>query len=112
VREAYSGPLWEQQAERLEAFRDLVQAHGGHLAVVTFPFLHALGLNYEYRFVHDELDRFWRQVGVPHLDLLPVFEGLPPSRVTVNRFDAHPIEYANKLAAAAIDKWLTGLMGR
>jgi hypothetical protein len=111
VRDAYSGPLWEQQEERLKAFRDLVQSHGGHLAVVTFPFLNALGPNYEYRFVHEKLDRFWREQGVPHLDLLPVFEGLPVSRVTVNRFDAHPNEYANQLAAAAIDKWLQGLIG-
>ena len=112
VREAYSGPLWEQQEERLKAFRDLIQAQGGHLAVVTFPFLNALGPNYEYRFVHDKLDRFWRGLGVPHLDLLTVYAGLPPSRVTVNRFDAHPNEYANKLAAAAIDKWLQGFIGR
>jgi hypothetical protein len=112
VRDAYSGPLWEQQVERLKAFRDLVQAHGGHLAVVTFPFLNALGPNYEYRFVHDKLDQCWRGLGVPHLDLLTVYAGLPPSRVTVNRFDAHPNEYADKLAAAAIDKWLQGLIGR
>jgi hypothetical protein len=112
VRDAYSGPLWEQQEERLKAFRDLVQAQGGHFAVVTFPFLNALGPNYEYRFVHDKLDQFWQGLGVPHLDLLTVYAGLPPSRVTVNRFDAHPNEYANKLAAAAIDKWLQGLIGR
>jgi hypothetical protein len=53
VREAYRGAIWEQQQERLKALRDLVQAHGGHLAVVTFPLLHALGPNYEYRFIHE-----------------------------------------------------------
>jgi hypothetical protein len=109
VREAYSGPLWDQQKERLKAFRDLIQARGGHLAVVTFPFLHALGPNYEYWFVHDQLARFWRELGVPHLDLLSVYEDLPSSRLTVNRFDAHPNECANKLAAEAIDKWLQEL---
>jgi hypothetical protein len=109
VREAYSGALWEQQRERLKAFRDLVQAHGGHLAVVTFPFLHALGLNYEYRFIHDKLDRLWLELGVPQLDLLSVYEGLPSSQLTVNRYDAHPNECANKLAVEAIDKWLQGL---
>jgi lysophospholipase L1-like esterase len=106
VREAYKGKLWEQQQERLRALRDLVRAHGARFAVVTFPFLHALGPHYSYRPVHEKLDVFWRSLGVPHLDLLPVFEGLPPSRLTVNRFDAHPNEYANQLAAAAIDKWL------
>ena len=109
VREAYSGDLWEQQKERLKAFRDLVQAHGGHLAVVTFPFLHALGPNYEYRFIHDKLHRLWQELGVPQLDLLSVYEGLPSSQLTVNRFDAHPNECANQLAAEAIDKWLQRL---
>jgi lysophospholipase L1-like esterase len=111
VREAYRTRLWAQQKERLKAFRDLVQAHGGRCAVVTFPFLHALGPKYEYQSVHEKLDRLWLELGVPHLDLLPVFEGLPPRRVTVNRFDAHPNEYANQLAAAALDQWLQGVVG-
>ena len=106
VREVYNGAMWEQQKERLKAFRDLVQAHGGHLAVVTFPLLNALGPNYEYRFIHDKLDQLWQELGVPRLDLLSVYEGLPPSQVTVNHYDAHPNERANKLAAEAIDKWL------
>jgi hypothetical protein len=48
----------------------------------------------------------WRELGVPQLDLLSVYEGLPSSQVTVNRYDAHPNECANQLAAEAIDKWL------
>ena len=109
VREAYSGAVWEQQKERLKVFRDLVQARDGHLAVVTFPLLNALGPNYEYRFIHDKLDQAWRELDVPQLDLLPVYEGLAPIQVTVNRFDAHPNERANQLAAEAIDKWLQQL---
>jgi hypothetical protein len=106
VLEAYQGAVWEQQQKRLKAFRDLIQAHGGHLAVVTFPFLHALGPNYEYRFIHDQLNRLWQELGVPQLDLLPFYEGLPSSQLTVNRYDAHPNERANQLAAEAIAKWL------
>jgi hypothetical protein len=109
VREAYRGTTWEQQQGRLKAFRDLIQAQGGHLAVVTFPFLHALGPSYEYRAVHKQLDQLWLELGVPHLDLLPVFGGLPSSQVTVNRYDAHPNERANRLAAEAIDQWLQRL---
>jgi lysophospholipase L1-like esterase len=111
VRDAYNGKVWEEQKKRLKAFRDLVQAHGSHFAVVTFPFLDALGPNYEYRQVHEKLDQLWQALNVPHLDLLPVFDDLSPRRVTVNRFDAHPNEYANQLAAGAMDKWLQGLIG-
>ncbi len=106
VREAYRGEKWEEQKQRLQALRDLVAARGGKLSVVTFPFLNALGPNYEYQFVHDELNAFWSKENVPHLDLLPVFRGFRPDQLTVNRFDAHPNELANKLAANAIDKFL------
>ena len=106
VRDGYRGPLWPQQKEWLKVFRDLVQGHGGRLAVVTFPFLHALGPNYEYQFVHDNLDQLWRELQVPHLDLLRIYKGLPPSALTVNSFDAHPNERAHALAAEAIDQFL------
>ena len=71
VREAYQGETWELQKARLREFRAAVESRGGRLAVVTFPFLDALGPDYAYKTVHEELDRFWRELGVPHLDLLP-----------------------------------------
>jgi hypothetical protein len=107
VRDAYRGPLWEQQKQRLTFLRDLVQSKGGRLSVVTFPFLQDLGPAYPWGFVHEELGRLWRDLGVPHLDLLPTYADLPPSRLTVNRFDAHPNEFANQLAAAQIDRFLS-----
>jgi lysophospholipase L1-like esterase len=107
VREGYQGPVWEEQKRWLTVFRDLIESHGGRLSVVTFPFLHAAGPNYEYQLAHDELDRFWRELKVPHLDLLPLYRNLPPKKITVNRFDAHPNEYAHALAAEAIEKFLS-----
>ncbi len=108
---AYRGPLWEQQKTRLQAIRDFVTARGGHFQAVTFPFLHApLDNQYEYRFVHDELAKFWRALKVPQLDLLPVYEGHSPHELVVNRFDAHPNGFAHKLAADAIEKFLVANM--
>jgi hypothetical protein len=110
VRDAYRGEQWEEQKQRLRTLRDLVTARGGKLSVVTFPFLNALGPDYEYQFVHTELDEFWSKEKVPHLDVLSVFKGFRPDQLTVNRFDAHPNELANKLAAKAIDEFLVGQM--
>ncbi len=106
ILDAYRGPAWQQQQARLKAFRDLVEAHGGKLSVVTFPFFNLLGPNYEYQFVHDELGQCWRDLGVPHLDLLPIYKGIPPKKLMVNHFDAHPNEYAHALAAQAIEKFM------
>jgi hypothetical protein len=107
VRDAYRSSLWQQQKQRLRLLRDLVQSHGGRLFVVTFPFLHALGPAYPWQSVHDELDQLWRDLNVPHLDLLPCYTNYPPARLTINRFDAHPNEFANQLAAEAMDKFLS-----
>jgi hypothetical protein len=106
VRSGYRGFLWERQKSRLRSFRDLVESHGGHLLVVTFPFFQTLGDNYPYQAIHDELDQFWREEHIPSLDLLPVYRNLPTGKLIVNRFDPHPNEYAHSLAAEAIDKFL------
>ena len=109
VRDGYRGTLWEQQKQRLKFLRNLVRSHGGQLSVVTFPFLHALGPDYPWQFAHDELGQLWRDLQVPHLDLLSTFTNYPPSRLTVNRFDAHPNEFANQLAAERIERFLSDL---
>lgn len=105
-RAAYFGAPWEAQKPRLQAMRDVVQENGGHLLVVTFPFLHLMGPNYEFRDVHQRLDAFWQSMGVPQLDLSQVFEPYRRRQLTVNALNAHPNEYADALAAAAIGPFL------
>jgi lysophospholipase L1-like esterase len=112
VSKGYREPLWTKQKERLTEFRDLVQSHNGRLLVVTFPFLHALGPNYDLQFAHVELDRFWQQLDVPHLDLLPAFSDIPPGKLIVNRFDPHPNEFASRIAAREIDRFIKTEMSR
>lgn len=111
VIDGYRGPVWEQQKQQLTSFRDMVQSHGGHLVVVTFPFLHGLGPNYRFQPVHEQLKQFWGELNVPYLDLLPVYSNLPPSTIVVNRFDAHPNEHANALAAQAVERFLVQQVG-
>jgi len=103
---AYRSPVWEQQKQRLKAMRDLVQAHGGRLCVVTFPNPGDLGPTYEFQSVHGQLDRCWHELNVPHLDLLPVFRNLPARKIRANHLDEHPNAYAHRLAAEALDPFL------
>ncbi len=106
LTDGYRNPVWEQQQQRLAEFRSLVQNGGGRLLVVVFPFFQSLGPDYEFRFAHEKLDRFWDKQGIPCLDLLSIYSNLPPSRLTVNHYDAHPNEYAHHLAAQQIDAFL------
>ncbi len=110
VKAGYRGELWEVQKQRLQAMRDLVQANGGRLLAVTFPFIHESGKDYEYAFVHEQLGQLWKELDVPHLDLMPVLKGHRPERLVVNAFDAHPNEFANQLVAKAIDEFLIAEM--
>jgi hypothetical protein len=106
VKQGYSGEKWELQKQRLSALKQLVESNGGQFAVITFPFLQSLGENYEYEFIHRELNRFWGELQVPHLDLFATFGAVPRERLIVNKYDPHPNELANSLAADAIEKFL------
>lgn len=65
-----------------------------------------MDLALRFKSVHEQLDQFWQEQGIPHLDLLPVFSNLPPSKLVVKRHDSHPNEYAHALAAEAIHEFL------
>jgi hypothetical protein len=104
--ECYQGRLWDEQQKRLKQLRDLVEGRGGHFLVVTFPFLQHLGPDYEFRAVHAQLGRFWQDLGVPHLDLLDLYEAHRNETFTVNRHDAHPNARAHALAAEAIGNFV------
>lgn len=101
------GPVWREQTERMRLVLALVTTGGGRLSVVTFPYLDRLGAGYECRPAHALLDRFWREAGVPHLDLLPLFEQAGGA-LTVGARDPHPNERAHRIAADAILRFLDG----
>ena len=104
--DAYSGRAWEIQKLRLTAMRDIVHGRGGEFCVVTFPYLHLIGGNYEFRDVHRNLDDFWHGIEVRHLDLLPVLESHTPQKLMVNSFDAHPNEFAHSVVSTALSAFL------
>ncbi len=103
VEAAYQGPQWEMEKIGLLAFANLTRIRGGRLLVVTFPYMDT-GLR--FKSVHAQLDRYWKERGVPHLDLLATFSNYPPSKLVVNAHDSHPNEFAHRLAAQAIDEFL------
>jgi hypothetical protein len=106
LAEGYESPKWELQADHLRQLQGIIESHGAKLLVVTFPDLHALGKDYCFQKGHERLSEFWKTERIPYLDLLPFFQDRDPRQVTVNRHDAHPNEFAHRIAADAIDKFL------
>ncbi len=112
VSRNYEGPVWRQQQARFKLLRDQIEANGGKLVVVTFPFLHALGPGYPYKSIHKRLADNWRALNVPHLDLLTIYGDRRPGEVVVNKYDAHPNEAAHAMAAKAIVAFLDEQMAK
>jgi hypothetical protein len=100
---AFAGEAWEQQQVAFRRFRDLADSHGGRFAVVTFPTL--AGVDGRGAML-EKIDSFWAREGVPHLDLLPVFEPHSSRELAANPHDAHPSVFAHGLAADAIERFL------
>ncbi len=106
VKKAYQEELWETQKKVLNRIRRFSEEKGRVFAVVTFPFLQVKMENYEFVDVHQKLNEFWKSENVLHLDLLETYEPYMGLGITVNKFDAHPNEFANKLAAGKIGAFL------
>ena len=102
LKNAYRGEIWVRQRERLDFLRAECQDQGIKLRVAVFPFLQNLGANYPFREAHAALDEYWRERGVPAIDLLPVIEAHAGEGMMVHRFEAHPSRRAHALAAEAI----------
>ena len=89
VRDAYQGETWTAQQQRLLAIRDAVHAAGARFAVVTLPLFDAANETWQDE-IYARIDRFWRDAGVPHLDLGPHFAGRDPATLVASRWDEHP----------------------
>ena len=100
---AFAGEAWEQQQVAFQRFRELADSHGGRFAVVTFPTLAGVAGRGA---MLEKIDSFWAREGVPHLDLLPVFESHSSRELAANPHDAHPSVFAHGLAADAIERFL------
>jgi hypothetical protein len=107
VEDAYSNGPWQQQRKLLSRVNETVRRNGGTLATVTFPWL--IGLDEgesQLRVMHERLDEAWREEGVPHLDLLPVFLDHAGEGLVVSKQDDHPSVRAHLLAAKEIENLL------
>ncbi len=109
--DGYLGPIWRQQEGRLRELVGRVRARGGTVSVMTFPFLHTIGEDDSFEPVHRKLDGLWSSLGVPHLDLRPLYLEHADENLVVSRYDAHPNEYAHGLAADALLPFLDRAMG-
>lgn len=111
--EAYATETWDAQKQRLLQVQALVESAGGQLLVVTFPFLHQpLDDSYPFAEVHAQLDQFWQDHQVRHLDLRETYRPYAPEDLVVNAYDAHPNAFAHALAGDALEPLLREVLNQ
>ncbi|MGE0533622.1 MAG: SGNH/GDSL hydrolase family protein [Pirellulales bacterium] len=99
-----------QNAENLQAFEadlaGIAAVPGCRSVLVLYPLLEGIEGDYPLADVHAYVAEAARRVGLPVLDLAPVFKGQTTSELWVHPVDHHPNGHAHELAAAAIVAWL------
>jgi hypothetical protein len=84
---------------------ELSRQRGFKIALVIFPELHALDA-YPFERIHEQVLAGAAELGLPALDLLPVFRGQRAEDLWVHVTDHHPNEVAHRQAAEAIERFL------
>lgn len=106
VQKYYEGQPWQHMQLKLDHVASLCTENEADFRIVIFPFLHSLGPDYPFRFAHKQIVEFCRQKGIAVVDLEPILSKHVEEGLIVSRFDAHPNERANELAAEVIQNEL------
>lgn len=92
---------WRACYEALTALRDRLRERGIPLLVAVFPAFDApFDEHYPYAAQHRQIGDALAELGIPAVDLLPLYDGVEARRLAVTPFtDAHPNELAHRIAA-------------
>lgn len=100
----YRRPGWEEAVAALKRIARWGRERSMPVELIVFPIFEP-GMNgrYAYAPIHREVARRAGEIGLPTVDLLPVYLGVDPARLAVEPFrDPHPSEIAHRLAADAL----------
>lgn len=102
------GDTWRAFGADLRFMNELCRAQGVKFAAFVFPFVHyGFGAEYPLADVHQKIDFLLDSFPIPHLDLLPAFDGVNPQRMVIEpNGDMHPNEIAHRIVADAVYNWL------
>ena len=108
LRRSYESEPWRRVQNLLTNLHRQCVEQGVDFRMVIFPFVSDVGENYPFRAAHGRIVDFCKAEKIPVLDLEPAFRPHAGENLVVSRFDAHPNERANAIAAAAIEEQLLG----
>ena len=98
---------WTVARQALVRAVELARQHKVPIALVIFPEFYQLDGNYPFEAIHRVVRETCQAVPMPVLDLLDVYRGKHPQDLWVHPTDHHPNEKAHKMAAEAIEAFLS-----
>jgi hypothetical protein len=99
---------WNPFTESMKRLVESVRLAHKPIVAVVFP-LFGLPMDESYPFhpIHEKVRNLMHELGVPVLDLSPMYEGIPLERLQViPGVDRHPNEIAHRMAAEKIYLWM------
>jgi lysophospholipase L1-like esterase len=100
------GHDWETCKKSLHEASELMRERDIRFAMVIFPELHALDDSHPFENVYQRVHAYAESLGIPALNLFPVFEGRSGPELWVHVTDHHPNAEAHRIAADAIWSFL------
>ncbi len=101
---------WENLTTQFSKAKRYAKQNNAQLVFVIFPVMADLDKNYSLANYHNKITTYLSQNGIESLDLYPAFKGYNTKKLTVNPFDQHPNEFANRIAAREISSKLTEML--
>jgi len=103
---AIGGHDWEACMKSLRQASELMRERDIRFAMVIFPELHALDRSHPFKNIYQRVHAYAESLGIPALNLFPVFEGRSAPELWVHVTDHHPNAEARRIAADAIWSFL------
>lgn len=97
---------WESCRQALAELAQLCRERGLPVGVAIFPILMELDDGHPFSELYAEVEAHCRALGLPVLQLLPVFRGREASSLWVAPDDAHPNASANALVVPALAEFV------
>jgi len=91
---------------QVEAIASITKTKKIPTIIIIFPYIHLLGDNYSAIQGHQQLTKIFEKNEFLVIDLLNKYQNYTAEKLMVNKYDSHPNELANKLAAEELYKFL------
>jgi lysophospholipase L1-like esterase len=106
VEKTFSGftdqnPGWRESKKALASMKKIADERGMPFVVLIYPLLVELN-HYKGQRAHDAIRTYCESIGVPTIDLLPVFEHKNAAHFWVNFLDSHPDAEAHALVTSFV----------